>query len=274
MNDLAKLLIKARTDLGEKSRRKFFLCSGGEEYFCCTYRFYSLIEEGKSFPEPELLLKLLSKLKVFDIEKYVMSLIKSKLKSEETEMFFSSCYKLEKKIPQSKINSTNEPHNYYNEEQLKLLASAREINWLFNLFLFNRGSFSLKKIADFTNIDSVLLETYLKRLIAVNLICLRRNRYKKSDSVYIYPTNKELSPLVRKIIEFNASFSPHTPIDKNSLTFKIRPDVVFIIQKALKEVNSKIISLASESDQKGAKPYFYHSAIFERKDLDLKIDKK
>lgn len=269
MDTLWALLIQERIAKGYKSRRTFFIKGGGRAYFGCTYRFYCHIENGTHLPDLNLLGKILIKLKVTHVEKFIMAYFMSAQKDEHTRQYFTKL--LDKKVSEMNEISQEKEDNvyYYNKEQLSVLASSREINWLFKIFLFNNNkAISIEKLEIFTQIERKLLETYINRLIEVKLLCHKGNKVQCTEFLYIHPTDLELRKYVRKISEYDASFSPHDPLKKFSMIFKVHPDDIFFIEQEMEHIINKIGNLTKES-LKDKKTFFFHTSIFERFDLNL-----
>ncbi len=267
MAKLPVLMKEARIKFGFRSKRAFFYKNGGEEFFNCTYRYYTLIESGKVFPNPEILVRLLIKLQVTSPDVYIKELFKTKLSSDVTNNYIK--FSEPAKETEKKSDSPGVIKVSFNEEQFQLLASSREINWLFNIFLFNTGKYTFEKIVGFTGLDRVVIKTYLDRLVATELIKQVGGLYFGSNINYVFPTNKALKHYEQKITEYNAAFSPHVPIDKNSQIFKVSSDNIVFVKKALKDINKLVIRLSKMDQSKSKKVFFYHSSIFERFDLNI-----
>lgn len=174
----ARLVRSYREDTGHPTARAFFQAQGGPAFFGCTYKAYLNVENGASVPQPALVERLATALRVALQEAkaraFALAYLSVLLDSEEFLSFAS--YAL------AEDGTTNAPGKgaaaqqgldapfQLNEAQSKLLASRPETYWAFTLLSNDRDPKSPADLARILGFEAAKLRSALTALRKAGLL--------------------------------------------------------------------------------------------------------
>lgn len=156
MSEFAKLLTRLRTQAGYVSARSFYKDHGGTRFFGCTYKQYLNVESGRSVPQPKLVEKIASGLRVATDEvhsqEFALAYLRAMLKNKSLVEFIVSALSRGSgtgvpPLRQALRKSFGERTVPLTRTQSELLMKSPKHYWCFTLLANDRGHWAVSDLS-------------------------------------------------------------------------------------------------------------------------------
>ena len=208
MNEFCALLPGLREAAGFRSARAFFSANGGRAFFGCTYKQYLNVEGGRSIPQPLLVERLASALRVAVDEaqarRFALAYLRAALGREGLVDFIVGAVSGKPSGPANPLRqalrrSYSERAEPLSAEQSELIRDSRESYWCFTLLANDKARRAASELAATLGCAEPAVSRALEKLAKAKLVAQGKDgrwHCPKVGRVFLHPRDELYTPKV------------------------------------------------------------------------------